>query len=792
MFGFGPAFATALAGIGPITVDEFARRHPSGAEYLPQLTWDPTTAKSWDLFRTNRLYQLDDRELEVFQRQGFVVSERLGRVGLEQPWDGATMGNAFLQLWGQDLPVFISTDAILHAWHRTYDLMLEEIEESLLRERLDGLLRAMSDQLPSAQAEAGAGVLRESVLDADLLVGVARALLVPGLGVGSRLGQGARVSEILGRISERKLVTLPDFMGHCRVVDFSQFEVRGHYTHSFALGTYFLCLTWLGRIDLPVAGGPFERCPGGQRMASPCELGTAIILHRLIEDSGRRQDWEDLERVMRAFVGRSDSLTSPQLGGILAGAGIRSLADLHNLADLERIQSALLHGDLGTQNIRSDAFFAPLEEGIPTRLPRSFLVFGQRFVPDSWVFSQTVFDSLQWPEEGRVTFVQRRVPSALDIAFAVFGNDQVVPNLVERMNQTNAGPSASHAQRFRDGLPYQHNLAAARAVIDGQRPEAWNDGLAMSWLAALRTLSSPTTGAEFPEVMRTRTWAMRTLNTQLASWTQYRHDTILYAKQSYTGILACYYPEGFVEPRTEFWERLTSLAADAADLVESLPFPDAPARTTGVPLPLYQSNQVAHLWHFAETARTLGRMAAKELAQQPFSTEEELFVRNLMQNVGWDPLGSGRTPRYSGWYPKLFYQPIRHTALVPPATFEEAMYADRAAYFHEKYGVSAGDLIVADVHTDLPDLNVGDPGSVLHEGIGNVSMLYVAVNNGPDRMVFAGPVLTHQEFESVGEPFRLTDSLWHDLHLQGLSPAGHQIEGASPPAWVTNYFVPAR
>ena len=65
---------------------------------------------------------------------------------------------------------------------------------------------------------------------------------------------------------------------------------------------------------------------------------------------------------------------------------------------------------------------------------------------------------------------------------------------------------------------------------------------------------------------------MKTLNTQLASWTQLRHDTILYAKQSFTGGSTCVYPTGFVEPRVAFWQRLRAAATRAADLIAGLPY----------------------------------------------------------------------------------------------------------------------------------------------------------------------------------------------------------------------------
>src|SRR6266487_1562824 len=289
---------------------------------------------------------------------------------------------------------------------------------------------------------------------------------------------------------------------------------------------------WLGRIDVPVAGGTFNRgCE--DRFASPRELGMAIVLSHLLNASGKLDTWSDMERIIQTFVGATDSMTFAQLGGLLAGAGIQTLADVRDLATLDKIQADIVRGELGVQNIRSDWFAQPLGGAARYALPQTFTVFGQKFVPDSWAFSQTVFSSILWAENGVTNKVQRRVPGALDTAFSVLGNDQIVPELVAQMKGTFPDPDRPHALRFRDGLPYQHNLAAVRAVMDSQEPSVWDSNIYMNWLACLRDLSAPTTDAKYPEAMRTRPWAMKTLNTQLASWTHLRHDTILYAKQSY-------------------------------------------------------------------------------------------------------------------------------------------------------------------------------------------------------------------------------------------------------------------
>src|SRR5439155_7910251 len=189
---------------------------------------------------------------------------------------------------------------------------------------------------------------------------------------------------------------------------------------------------------------------------------------------------------------------------------------------------------------------------------------------------------------------------------------------------------------FRDGLPYQHNLAAVRAVVEQHPESAWNQNIYMQWLATLRELSAPATGPFYPDAMRTRAWAMKDLNTQLASWTQLRHDTILYAKQSYTFGAQCSYPAGFVEPRTNFWRRLQKMAQDAANLIDKtdyngsvqfeIPSDLVPPDLIETNLTVLQARQVAFFQHFASVAGTLLNMSEKELRQEPFTKDQSDFI----------------------------------------------------------------------------------------------------------------------------------------------------------------------
>lgn len=55
-------------------------------------------------------------------------------------------------------------------------------------------------------------------------------------------------------------------------------------------------------------------------------------------------------------------------------------------------------------------------------------------------------------------------------------------------------------------------------------------------------------------------WQRKMLQTQHASWSELRHDTLLYGKQSYTAIPSCGYPDGYVEPYPALYEKLEALA----------------------------------------------------------------------------------------------------------------------------------------------------------------------------------------------------------------------------------------
>jgi len=519
------------------------------------------------------------------------------------------------------------------------------------------------------------------------------------------------VDRLLALAAEEKMVQTTIF-GRSRKVDFSQLKPRGHYTESEELKTYFRAMMWLGRVDLRPVDQVQDHMDQGLVFLRRQMLG-AVLLTTLLEESGVMEDWAKADELLTKMIGRRDSLGPP---------GLRAFMDELELSDLEAVAAAdpdalyagLLAGGYGAQRIRSHWIETNPYATEPAPLPVSFLLMGQRFTVDSHVFSNVVYDSVI--VDGQK--IPRVLPMPLDVAFAL-GNDAATPLLREEL------------ERF----PYQESLALMRWYMDGYDEGFWAESLYNTWLSALRALNpSLQDPGALPETLRTEAWQRKLLHTQLQSWAELRHDTLLYAKQSYTGGIACAYPAGYVEPYPELYGRIGAFAQSFS----------ATLRGLGKDRLKYMADKLDRT---AEIMGSLEVMAKKELDGEPFDEAEEEMMRTL---IDFDP-GCG-DPIVFGWYGEL--------------------YAGE--------GVKDRDVIIADVHTNP---NTGPlPGpNVLHVGTGDVYMMVLSIDTCDGPMAFAGPVQSYHEVD-IKEIRRLTDEEWKETHDAG---EGAAVPAFEAPLWPT-------
>src|SRR5690606_26894653 len=338
----------------------------------------------------------------------------------------------------------------------------------------------------------------------------------------------------------QQVVTL---FGEKRNIDASQFKPRGHYTDSAELERYFRAMIWLGRIDFRL----IETETDGSQVLRRPQFNATALLRSLMTDADR-DTWTRMDEALQVFVGPSDYMVASEVDPLVQSLGG---LDAALAATDDEVRTAIEQGGYGIQRIASHIM---VNDGSVQTLPlnRSFALFGQRYVIDSHVFSQVVYDR---------TKDKRMMPNPLDVAYAALGNDGALSLL-----QTDI-------ERY--PVSYPGNLESARVLSDEHDAEFWNSNLYNLWLGSLRTLSPDANVGDpaavgMPEITGTEAWNRRILNTQLASWAELRHDTLLYAKQSYTGVPGCEYPDAYVDPYPEFFATLVRYAEMGAALTQSL------------------------------------------------------------------------------------------------------------------------------------------------------------------------------------------------------------------------------
>jgi hypothetical protein len=590
--------AAALERYAGLTEDAFLKSVVPPRSYLDRPGFRPDTAQWFDLVR-------DALDLTVEQRQA------LARNGFVLLGDrrSASAAATYHEIYGLDLPVLVTVDAVLEALHLSYDTLLLGAELEVLVPALDELLVRLRSGLEELARDPGRGAIDENIDDIDVFLTVAVSLLREEPPAPLRARNAGAVGALLDAV-RRELPAVVPLFGGVRRIDFSQFRPRSHYDCTPddrgdvgrgcpGIDRYFRTMIWLGRTELRIEGAPDEDVDR--------QLVDAVVLQWALR-AGAWPVWERIEAVISRFAGAADNLTPAGMERLIADAAVASPADL--AGRVEEVRAAVRSKEYGVQRIASQFLRSdPFGPG-GTAPARAYLLLGQRFVVDSHVFSNVVFDAISWGDDRPL----RQLPDPLDVGYAALANDAAAPLLGEELRRWH----------------HSANLAALRTLVDAHDAAFWTADVHHGWLAALRALSPGTGGPAFPRVMRTEAWARRILGTQLASWAQLRHDDMLYAKQSYSR-MACSYPDAWVEPHPEAFARLGALARDTGPAMAEAGLEDA----------------ATYFRRFAEVMDSL-ESAARRIAAGEAPTEAD--VEFLEGVVRW---GGGCIPTVEGWLAEI-------------------------------------------------------------------------------------------------------------------------------------------
>lgn len=686
--------ASQLLGDHPPKTDYFSsRQHPADLSAVP---WFDTI---------NRQFQLSVDEKAFLKQNFFMVSERL---------ESMDWASAFIGLYSSDLPMFLSTDFILSTLHNSYDAILQTLEWQFLETNLKDLLHAMYKEFPTLVGKySGDERFHEVLKDVDLYISMALSL-AEGKEFAPQYDNPLKYNEVKRAVDAEQMTSITLFTEtRARKLDFSQFTPRGHYNKEIytrdgviTLENYFRAMMWLGRIDFLLTAPPENPWEPDwtEDELRRMQLG-ALLSNELLYGCGKMENLSKHEEIISFLVGPDDNLTPAELEDLRKRL-LPNHKDLFQKDSYDLFTEGLNASDDYGQKIMSNFFFVDPHSADPGKLPVSYKMLGQKFLIDSYIFSEVVFDRIIYEEKK----IWRPLPDPLD-AMAALGNEDALALLEGEMDQ----------------YKYAAKMAGLKYLIEAYDEDFWEQSLYNTWLGAIRSLNPPETTNGMPYFMQTTAWHQEKLNTQLTSWAQLRHDNILYGKQSYTGGTGCSYPFTYVEPYPEFYGRLQDFAINASSFFNEMFEGEM----------LDSKDQILDYYNkYAEILGKLEEIAQKELEGTKLAEHEITFLKTMINGY----MASG--PSITGWYNDLF--------------------------FDKQKGMS-WDYTVADVHTQPTDYGGAVVGNVLHVGNGQINMgVFLADNpcNPGQYMAFAGPVSSfHQEVTSNFK--RLIDQEWEEYFWSG-------------------------
>ena len=414
---------------------------------------------------------------------------------------------------------FVTTDAGYHFLHLAFAKLLRDIEQDTLLPILEELVSGLVDEARDQETELADTDLAETAGRVVQLFEAVAALLELDVGpIGPLAQQEVDLALEASQLTRSPTTSFDDclpIVSLVNCVDYSLFKPRGHYTRNGDLERYFRAMSMLGQASFFVH--------------DTASLRIGVLATRsLIRNSSLTEAWRLVYEPTAFMVGVADDYTPFELAEVAEAIVPGWLDDPADFA--HPVAVADLAG--GMADLRPVGIDP---ENAAVRM------MGVRFVLDSFIYDQLRFPNVGDPDDQRV------YATPLDLA-AVFGSDLAYREL-EATGQT-------------DYTNFDTQFEAMQNLVENRPANEWAGTVYDAWLYALQPVLVPH-GAAYPDFMRTPAWEAKGLQTGLGSYAELKHDTILYAKQSFAaegGFEPMVEPpRHWVEPDPVAWERMASV-----------------------------------------------------------------------------------------------------------------------------------------------------------------------------------------------------------------------------------------
>ncbi|MDO4333797.1 MAG: DUF3160 domain-containing protein [Eubacteriales bacterium] len=642
-----------------------------------------------DLSNVENLWQiyLQDSMADKLVQNGFVVAGSAGREFYE-----VYETNRYSQI-----PNFVTVDSLMHTYHLYFSYLLKNTEKNYLSGALLSLSRRMLED-SQEQYEQLAGSEWESAAKRNVaFFTVGAKLLDDSIEADGRVEQ--MVSAELDKIRSAEGIYLSEITGDEE--DYTQYIPRGYYEGDPELEAYFKAMMWYGRIHFAQKEEDLDR--------------SALLITKALADDGEACElWEAVYAVTSFFAGASDDRGVCEYGPVLAevyGRNITAGDLIGDEAAFEKFHE--LTAKLPAPKINS----IPIFDGEDNTI-LGFRFMGQRFTVDAAVMQRLIYSDVKENSQGE----KRMLPDVLDVP-AALGSDIALQILKQ-------GGALDYAG-------YAENMELLRAGLAGENSKLWSASLYSGWLNTLRPLLLEK-GEGYPVFMQNEEWMKKDLECFAGSFTELKHDTILYSKQAIAEMGGGYDEEpddrGYVQPEPVVYERFADLSRQTQQGLLQFGM-----------LSAADQENLERLTYMAEQLLTISN---KELVEESLTEEEYEFIRT-----------------YGGSIEHFWYEVIKDTA------------GDEEQINRQEYPAA----IVVDIATD-PN------GTVLEAATGDPSCIYVLVKVEGKLKIAKGSVYTFYQFPWPMED-RLTDSKWRQMMgLQTDESGYYNYDNRLPqPEWTESY-----
>ncbi len=594
---------------------------------------------------------------------------------------------------------FVTVDSLMHTYHLYFSYLLKNIEKTSLSENIYRLSGRMLDN-SVAQYEKLKGSEWENAAKRN----------VAFFNVGMKLlDDSAVINENAADLVQYELDCIGNADRVCEskitgeMEDYTQYIPRGYYEGDKELERYFKAMMWYGRIHFEQRNEELTR-------------SALLISQALLEDEEAYGLWESLYAVTSFFAGASDDMGVCEYAPVIAevyGDGVR-VEDL--AGDTEAF--ARFHemtGTLALPQINS----VPIGDGEDNVIP-GFRFMGQRFTIDGAIMQKLIYSAVRENGEGD----RRMLPDVLDVP-AALGSDLALRILEEDGAAEYAG--------------YSENMSKLRETLSQEDASLWSASLYAGWLHTLRPLLE-VKGEGYPMFMQSEEWQKKDLECFAGSFTELKHDTILYTKQVIAEMGGGGYEQepddrGYVEPEPAVYARFVDLTDKTLQGLKQYG--------------MLSSAEEENLTRLSQIAGRLLEISGKELRDETLTDEEYDFIRN-----------------YGGNIEHFWYE------------------AAKAASGSEE-GVEAQEFpaaVVVDIATD-PN------GEVLEAATDVPSLIYVIVKVDGKLKIARGSVYSFYQFRWPMED-RLTDTKWRQMIgvMQGEDGTYHREQSVQKPKWTESYW----